>query len=96
MATHTEIDIRRGTYTVTDDRGNIVSRVVARKGDGEQWVEVQGEGDHPQTRRARARRALREVFPDADVDEYIGATLMTHVNSQGEPYGSLHRYLYWA
>ena len=76
---------------IRDDRGNTVSRVHVRYGNVR--VLVQGEGDHPQTRRARARRAVRAVLgAEWDVTEYLGAQLMTHVNSRGERYGSLHHY----
>lgn len=76
---------------VQDDRGNTVSRVTSTYGNVR--VQVQGEGDHPQTRRARARAAVRAALgPGWDVLEYMGAVLMTHRSVKGEVYGSLHTY----
>lgn len=81
----------REEIIVRDGNDNIVSRVSNVYGN--LYVEVQGEGDHPLTRRARARKALREALgADHDVLEYLGAVMMTHVSSKGEVYGSLHRY----
>lgn len=82
----------RGTVAhTTDDRGNTVSRVEQTYGNV--TVRVQGEGDHPSTRRARARAAVRAALgPEWDVLEYMGAQLMTHVNRNGDVYGSLHIY----
>lgn len=76
---------------VTDRLGNTISHVL-REGD-DAAVSVQGEGDHPQTRRARARRALRAALgEDWDVTEYLAVVERTHVNEQGQRWGSMHTY----
>ena len=60
-----------------NNRNNAMARVTAHC--GAVRVEVQGKGDHPATRRARARRAVRAALgPEWDVREYLGAVLMTH------------------
>ena len=68
---------------------------VARVADhyGAVVVSVEGLADHPQTRRARARAAVREALgPRWDVTDYRGAALNTHRNPSGEIYGSMHYY----
>lgn len=76
---------------VRRENGNVSATVVNVYGNV--YVEVQGEGDHPQTRRARARQTVRSVLgSEWDVLEYMGTRLMTHCSSKGEVYGSMHRY----
>lgn len=81
----------RNIMLVEDALGNTVSHVYSDD-DGNVYVRVQGEGDHPSTRRARARAALKRAGVQLDVGDYQRAVLMTHRNANGDVYGSLHIY----
>ena len=80
----------RVVMLVTDACGP-VARVTDRF--GVVTVSVEGLADHPQTRRARARAAVREALgPRWNVTDYRGAAFNTHRNPSGELYGSMHHY----
>lgn len=77
-------------FHARDELGNTVAFVFGQ--DGSVYVQVQGEGDHPLTRRARANAALKSAGLDIRAGEYLGCQVMTHRNSNGDSYGSLHLY----